>query len=100
MHSFRPVPQAFVSAHDQHQTTPSVAVAPLVVVPADQFEEVAVQLDTRARIENARTRVGNEVARNNLFVGIPENSFEGPFARRLHRGADLLVARRLFSTNG
>src|ERR1700754_782382 len=31
------------------------AIAPFVVVPADQFKEIAVQFDAAATIENART---------------------------------------------
>ena len=73
----------------------AVAVAPLVVVPAHQLEEAAVQLDAAAGVEDARVRVVDEVGRDDLVVGVGQDALQVRLARLLHRGADLLVARRL-----
>ena len=46
--------------HVLQQVHAAVAVAPLVVVPADQLEEPAVQLDAAAGVEDTRRRVVDE----------------------------------------
>ena len=48
--------------HVLQQVDAAVAVAPLVVVPADQLEEVRVQLDRAAGVVDARALVVDEVA--------------------------------------
>src|SRR3954467_5126012 len=39
----------------------AVAVAPLVVIPTDELEEVLIELDSAARVEDRGMRVVNEV---------------------------------------
>src|SRR5262249_49447748 len=70
--------------HEAQQVHTAVRVAPLVVVPADQLEEAAVQLDTRARVEDARRRVVDEVAGDHLVVGVGQDPLEVRLARPLH----------------
>src|SRR4030095_8831446 len=67
------------------------AVAPLVVVPANQFEEALVYADAGASVEDTRMAVVNEISRDNFVIGISEDAFEVSLARLLHGGADFLV---------
>src|SRR5690606_29116844 len=53
--------------HVSEQVDAAVRVAPLVVVPAHELEEVAVELDRRAGIVDARTRVVDEVGGDDLL---------------------------------
>ena len=53
--------QAFAD-HELQEVNNTVAVAPFVVVPADQFEEVAVQFDRRTGIVDRAGGIVNEVS--------------------------------------
>src|ERR1700677_4440111 len=66
----------------------AVAVAPLVVVPAHELEELAVQLDARTRVKNARVRVVDEVARGDFVLGVGKDALEVGLARFFHSGCD------------
>ena len=73
----------------------AVAVAPLVVVvPADELEEGAVQLDAAASVEDAGTDIVNEIGRDDFVFRVAQNSFEIGLAGRLHCRADFFVACR------
>src|SRR5260221_8472207 len=67
---------SLLSDHVLEQVHAAIRVTPLVVVPADELEESAVQLDAAARVKNARMRVVNEVARHHLIGGVRENALE------------------------
>ena len=52
----------------------TAGVAPLVVVPADKLDEVGVERDTGLGIEDGRVGVANEIARDDLVLGVSENA--------------------------
>ena len=69
----------------------AVAVAPLVVVPADQLEEPLVQADARARVEDAGGWAVDEVGRDHFILGVFQDVLEVGLGGLFHGGADLLV---------
>src|SRR3954466_1924232 len=62
--------------HVLQQVDAAVAVAPLVVVPAHQLEEVLVQPNRGARVIDAAARVVDEVARDDLVRGVAEDALQ------------------------
>src|SRR5262249_16246930 len=82
-----------LSHHVAEQGQAAVGVGPLVVVPADQLEEAAGQPDAGGGVEDARRRVVDEVAGDDLVVGVGQDVLEVRLAGALHGGADVLVAR-------
>src|SRR4029453_2682379 len=69
------------------------AIAPLVVIPANQLEEAAAHLYARAGVEDARAAVMDEISRNDFIFGITKDTFEVSLACLFHGGADFLVGR-------
>jgi hypothetical protein len=55
----------------------AVGVSPLVIVPADELDEVVVERDTGLGIEDGRVVVAVEIARDNLVLGVAENAWGG-----------------------
>ena len=51
------------------------AVAPLVVVPADQLDEVVVQGDTGLGIEDGRVGVAVQVRGDDIVLGVAKNAY-------------------------
>jgi len=64
------------SSHEAEKIDDSVAVSELVVVPGDELDEVVVQRDSCAGVENAASAVAVEVARDHFVFGVAENAFE------------------------
>jgi len=56
------------NVHQEVANTPRVT--PLIVVPRDQLDEVLVQLDTGLGIEDGRSRVANEIGRDDLLISV------------------------------
>ena len=52
----------------------TAAVTPLVVVPADKLDEVAVQRDTGLGIEDGRVLIAVEIAGDDLVLSVAENT--------------------------
>ena len=48
------------------QIDAATAITPLVVIPAHELEEFAVQLNAAAGIEDARASIVNEIGRDDL----------------------------------
>src|SRR6185295_19190811 len=69
----------------------TVAVAPLVVVPADDLDLVPDDLG-QARVEDARRRVGHDVGGDDLVLGVGQVALERALGGRLHGRVDLLDA--------
>src|SRR5450759_546626 len=65
-----------LAGDDRNQLDGPVAVAPLVVVPADELEEALVQLDGAAGIVDAGALVVDEVTGNDLVGGVAEDALE------------------------
>src|SRR5690554_6729502 len=66
--------QTVLFRHVLDQIEHAVAVAPLVVVPAHQLEEVGVQLNACLGIVDARERTGDEIAADDFVLGVPEET--------------------------
>jgi hypothetical protein len=78
-------------SHKVGELNESVGVAPLVVVPGDNLDEAGVKRDTSTGVEDGGAGVGDEIAGDNLIVGVAEDTIEVGFGGMLHLLADLLV---------
>src|SRR3954447_3017449 len=67
----------------------AVGVAPLVVVPGDDLDQVAAHLG-ELRVEDALVRVGDDVAGDDLVLDVLEDALERALRGCLDRGVDLL----------
>ncbi len=76
-----------------------VGEAPLVVVPSDELDKVAVQGDTGLCIEDRGVRIRTEVAGNDLIVDIFQNTLHRAFGSGLDGSADLFVGGSLLETD-
>lgn len=52
----------------------SVGVAPFIIVPGDQLDEVRVEWDTGLGIEDRASGVSNEVLADNFFISVSQDS--------------------------
>ncbi len=83
------------------RSTQRLAVAPFVVVPADELEEVAVQLDTTCRPSKMLERVlWMKSLETTSSVGVAEDALQVGLAGLLHGGADFLEAGVLGGLDG
>eukprot|EP00302_Diacronema_sp_CCMP2436_P048352 CAMPEP_0180112936 /NCGR_PEP_ID=MMETSP0985-20121206/36487_1 /TAXON_ID=483367 /ORGANISM="non described non described, Strain CCMP 2436" /LENGTH=88 /DNA_ID=CAMNT_0022051351 /DNA_START=249 /DNA_END=511 /DNA_ORIENTATION=- len=57
------------SVHVNGELNEAVGIAPLVVVPRDELDEVLAHHDARAGVEDRRVRVVHEVAGDDLVLG-------------------------------
>ena len=81
--------------HELEQVSHAIGVAPLVVVPADELEEVFVQLHAGALIVDARVGAVNEVRAHDGILGVSQYAFEVGLARVFHVRRDFRVAGAL-----
>src|SRR6478609_8471973 len=70
----------------------TVGVAPLVVVPADDLDQVTRHLGERS-IEDAGGRVGDDVGRHQRRLAVLQVALERTLGGGLHGGVDLLGRR-------
>ncbi|TFY55583.1 hypothetical protein EVG20_g9264 [Dentipellis fragilis] len=80
----------------------ALGVAPLVVVPGDELDEVGVERDAGGRVEDGRVRVADEVGGDDRVLGVLDDalvrarrsaslnaflisSYDAPFSRRTTR---------------
>ena len=78
----------------------AVGVAPLVVVPGDELDEVLVERDAGVCVEDRGQRAGNEVARHDGLLGVAQDALELVLRRALDLGLDLVVAGALGELDG
>src|SRR5436190_18999647 len=81
--------------HHLRQLRHAAGVAPLVVVPADELEEVLVELDAAARVEDREAADVDEVAGDDLVLGVAQDALEVGLGGLLHRALDLVERRVL-----
>ena len=74
-------------------------VAPLVVVPSDELDEVLVERNASLGIEDRGGRVAGEVSRDNLLLGVRHDASHGASGGLLDGSLDLVVRRRLLETD-
>ena len=82
------------------QVDAAIGVTPLVVVPGDELEELVVQFHAGACVENAGAGVVDEVAGDDLILGVAKDALEVSLAGLLHGLADLLIAGGLGGLEG
>ena len=70
------------------------------IVPANQFEESAVELDVHPCVKNAGVCIVQEIRRYDFVIGVTQNALEISFTGLLHFSADLSLARLLRGTQG
>src|SRR6476646_3641778 len=75
-------------------------VAPLVVVPAGDLEQRAVDHVRALRVEDARVRVADVVGRDELLLGVLEDAFELTGGGLLERRVDLVDVHGLVDDDG
>src|SRR4051812_22688752 len=81
-----------IAAYEHDDVDEAVRVAPLVVVPADDLDLVADDLG-QARVEDARVRVGDDVAADDRVLGVLEDALERAVGGRLDRRVHLVDGR-------
>jgi len=77
--------------HVRNQVHDSARVAPLVVVPSNELDELSTEGNTGLSIEDAGVVITDKVSRDNLLIGVRENAFEGTIGSSLVRSLDLVV---------
>jgi hypothetical protein len=77
-----------------------VGVAPLVVVPGDELDEVGVQGDTGLSIEDGGAVVTVQVSGDNVVLGVAKDTLELVLRGLLDDGLDLIVGSGLLDTAG
>src|SRR3954468_491827 len=84
------------AADDGRQVNQPVGVTPLVVVPADDLEEVAAQTDGQWRVEGAGCRRTDDVRRDDGIGRVHQLAHQWTGLRgSLERGVDLVDGGRL-----
>src|SRR5438105_13454385 len=66
--------RALLSKHLEHFDA-AIAVAPLVVVPADHFHETIAEHDRQFAIEDARVWIADDILRDEWLVAVFEHAF-------------------------
>ena len=82
------------------EVSDTVAVAPFVVVPAEQLEKLAVELDAGAGVKDRGGRAMDEVRADDFVFGVFEDVFEVAFAGFFHGRGDFSVAGFLDGFDG
>src|SRR3954453_20055973 len=84
-----------------HQVDDAAGIAPLVVVPGDGLEEVVIELNARAGVENRASGIVNEVGGDHFLFSVAKETFErATFRRCFHSSADRLIAGGLGGFKG
>ena len=74
-------------------------VAPLVVVPRDELDEVLVERNAGVGIEDRRVVVAGEVGRDDLLIGVAENTLVSGLGGLLDGSLDLIVGSALLEAD-
>merc|ERR1719393_534196 len=82
---------AVLDRHRGDEVDEARRVAPLVVVPRDELDEGRREHDARARVEDGRARLANEVRRHDLVLGVADDALAVRLRGELHLSLDLLV---------
>jgi len=82
------------------QIEDSVGVAPFVVVPGDQLDEVGVKGDTGLGIEDGGSSITNEILGDDFFISVAEDTLQFTFGSFLDDLADFFVSGTLFELDG
>ena len=77
----------------------TAGVAPLVVVPGDELDEVLVELDTRSGIEDRGRGVAGEVGGDDSVLGVVEDTGQVAGGLLLDGGLDVGVGGGLLEAD-
>ena len=78
------------------QIEESVGVAPFVIVPGDELNEVGVKGDTGLGIEDGGSGITNKVLGDDFFISVSEDTLQFTFGGFLDDLADFFVSGTLF----
>lgn len=73
----------------------SARVSVLVVVPGNQLDKVRVERNAGGGVKNRGVRVADEVAGDDVFFCVSQDTLEGAFCGGLYLGLDFVVCRGL-----
>ena len=76
-----------------------VGVTHLVVVPGNDLDEGIGQRDAGLGVEDGGAGIAQEVAGNDILVGVAEDTLQLAFGSLLHSGADLFVGSGLLEVD-
>ena len=88
------------ASHVEDQVDHLAAVAPLVVVPADQLHEGIGQRDAGLGVEDGGAGFADEVAGDDILVGVGQDALHGAFRGGFDGGADVGVFGRFLQVDG
>src|SRR5437870_2607220 len=77
----------------------TIAVAPLVVVPADYFHKTVAERESQFAVENAGMRIADDVVRNQRLLRIFEHAFVTFVAGGFFEGRVDGIRRGIFRQN-
>ena len=83
----------------RQQVADAARVAPLVVVPRDKLDKVAVQSDTGLSVEDGRVLVAGKVGGDNLLLSVAEDALVGGLGSLLDDSLDLVVGGALLEAD-
>jgi len=78
----------------------TAGVGPLVVVPADELDEVGVQGDAGLDVEDGGVFVAEQVAGDDVVASVSEDTFEVTIGSLLDGLCDLIVRGALLEADG
>ena len=86
--------------HVGHEIQDLVGIAPFVVVPGDELDEVVVQHDAGSLIEDAGLGKARQIGGDHLVGGAGDDALHGIAGGVLHGHAHIVVAGRLDQPGG
>ena len=86
--------------HVGHEVQDLVGVAPLVVVPGDELDEVVVQHDAGGLVKDAGLGEAGEVGGDHLVGGVGDDALHAVAGGVLHGDADIVIAGGLTEPGG
>ena len=96
----RKTEKLFNGIHVLNEFYDLVRIAPFVVVPRYEFNEVRVESYTCLSVEDRGTCIADEVRRYHIVFGVTEDTFEFVLRSLFDSGFDLIVRSGLFKTAG
>lgn len=87
-----------LSGEDQ-EVADTLGVTPLVIVPRDELDEVAVECDAGVRIKDGRVLVASEVGRDDLLVSVANDALVGRLGCLFDGLLDLVVGCTLLQAD-
>jgi len=89
----------FLLSNKGEKIADTFGVAPLVIVPGDELDELLVQRDAGEGIKDGRCWVTSEVGRYHCILGVIEDTLKFTCRSSLDRVFDLIVRSRLLQAD-